>query len=308
MAGVELELKVNEPFGFRETVFAHGWVTLAPFQWDAQEEQLRRIERLESGRAVRLRIWDGGAADDAHLVRVSTVGANVSEKVREELASRVRWMLRMDEDLGEFYDLCSEHEPLRFVVERGAGRLLRSPTVFEDAVKVLCTTNTNWSQTMAVVMRLCEKLGEPLAPDEGLFAFPSPEQIARQTDDFLREEIRLGYRATNVRRLGEAVASGELDLETLKDESMGGDQLRHLLLRLDGFGPYAVAQMMSLLGRYDYIGVDSDMRNFVSRAYFNDGRVTDAQILQVYHRWGKWKYLVYWAESYGSMFSTADTT
>jgi len=302
---LELELRVKPPFGFRETVFSHGWVSLAPFQWDAEADALLRVERLASGKVVRLRIRDGGAEAENRVVRVAADGGSLSEEDRREVAAKVRWMLRLDEDLSEFYDLCREHEALSFVPESGSGRLLRSPTVFEDAVKVLCTTNTNWSQTMAVVMRLCERLGQPLEAEEGWYAFPEPQQIAATNEDFLRQEIRLGYRAAYVHELAQAVSSGRLDLEDLRSHRLGSDAVRILLSRLSGFGPYAVAQMLALLGYYDYVGVDTDMRNFVSTHYFGGARVTDTEILRVYQRWGKWKSLVYWAESYGRTLAGA---
>src|SRR6266545_2400997 len=46
---------------------------------------------------------------------------------------------------------------LRWALARGAGRLLRSPTVFEDAVKTLCTTNCSWALTRLMVERLCAR-------------------------------------------------------------------------------------------------------------------------------------------------------
>jgi 3-methyladenine DNA glycosylase/8-oxoguanine DNA glycosylase len=304
---LELELFVQPPFGFRETVFSHGWVTLAPFQWDAEGEALLRVERLDSDKVVRLRIWDGGLAGGNCVVRVSIEGEELNEEDRREVEEKVRWMLRLDEDLSEFYDLCREHDALAFVVETGAGRLLRSPTVFEDAVKVLCTTNTNWSQTMAVIMRLCENVGKPFDLEEGLFCFPTAEEVAARDEAFLREQIRLGYRATYVLELAETVASGRLDLESLKGPTMQSEAVRHLLLKLNGFGPYAVSQMLVLLGHYDYLGVDTDLRNFVSRNYFGGARVTDTEVLHVYQRWGKWKYLVYWAEAFGRTFAGAES-
>jgi hypothetical protein len=46
-------------------------------------------------------------------------------------------MFRLDEDLSGFYELVRDDE-LAWCT-RGAGRMLRAPTVFEDVVKTICT-------------------------------------------------------------------------------------------------------------------------------------------------------------------------
>ena len=43
----------------------------------------------------------------------------------------------------------------------GIGRLLRSPTVFEDLVKVICTTNVQWGGTKRMVRELVDAFGLP---------------------------------------------------------------------------------------------------------------------------------------------------
>jgi hypothetical protein len=50
-------------------------------------------------------------------------------------------MFRLDEDLSGFYTLVGEDNELAWCA-RGAGRMLRAPTVFEDVVKTDCTPAT----------------------------------------------------------------------------------------------------------------------------------------------------------------------
>jgi hypothetical protein len=50
------------------------------------------------------------------------------------LAETARHILRIDEDLSGFYDTAGADPDLSRVTT-GAGRMLRSPTVFEDVVK-----------------------------------------------------------------------------------------------------------------------------------------------------------------------------
>ena len=66
-----------------------------------------------------------------------------------ELAGTIRHMLRMDDDLSPFYARGAEDPELAWAAE-GAGRMLRSPTVFEDVVKTICTTNCTWTAPLGV--------------------------------------------------------------------------------------------------------------------------------------------------------------
>jgi 3-methyladenine DNA glycosylase/8-oxoguanine DNA glycosylase len=70
------------------------------------------------------------------------------------LARAVRHMLRLDEDFSEFYDHCKLKGGTWGEIRIGTGHLLRSPTVFEDLVKVICTTNIQWSGTKRMVREL----------------------------------------------------------------------------------------------------------------------------------------------------------
>ena len=101
----------------------------------------------------------------------------------------------------------------------GAGRMIRSPTVFEEVVKTICTTNCTWSATIRMVSALVEHLGEPApgATDRPLgHAFPTPEAMARKKDAV--STLKLSERAigaSTCRSLARSVASGKLDLEAL---------------------------------------------------------------------------------------------
>ena len=63
----------------------------------------------------------------------------------------------------------------------GAGRMLRSPTVFEDLVKTICTTNCTWSATVRMVTALVDELGVAAF---GGRTFPTPAAMAAAGDDF----------------------------------------------------------------------------------------------------------------------------
>jgi hypothetical protein len=74
------------------------------------------------------------------MLRVRIVAGRASERVRDSLIKTVRHMSRLDEDLSAFYVLVPEGSELSWCAT-GAGRMLRAPTVFEDVVNTIRTTN-----------------------------------------------------------------------------------------------------------------------------------------------------------------------
>jgi N-glycosylase/DNA lyase len=201
----------------------------------------------------------------------------------------VRYMLRLDDDLSAFYAVASEDPELAWAAA-GAGRMMRSPTVFEDVVKTICTTNCAWSATVRMTTALVDHLGAP-APD-GRRAFPSPAAMAEADEDFYRDVVRAGYRGGYLRSLAATVADGILDLELLNDPSLGDEEVAERLMALPGCGPYATAHMMMLLGRYSRLILDSWTRPTYAR--LNGRKAADKTIERRFRRYRDYAGLAFW--------------
>jgi 3-methyladenine DNA glycosylase/8-oxoguanine DNA glycosylase len=269
--------------------YSHGWSQLSPMLWDEDAGVLYRTELL-ADKVVELEFRQ---ADDVALELTVLSEAALSDTDRDELVARARRMLALDQDLEEFYALCGTEPRLAHVPAEGRGRILRCSSVFEDAVKCICTTNTTWAQTKGMVRRLVEKLGEPSPVSDGR-AFPTPQAIAAAGEGVLQNDVRLGYRSPYVHQLAERVAAGELDLEALRFSSQSSAELRKQLLKIKGIGPYAAASLLILLGRYDYIGVDSWARKLVSKQFYRGHPVTDKDIQSAFDSFGQWRALAYY--------------
>jgi 3-methyladenine DNA glycosylase/8-oxoguanine DNA glycosylase len=247
-------------FNFLSTVESHGWYRLAPFRWSREERVLRRAEALPEG-VVELEITH---RDGALYVR----GARDSEELRR----RISRMFQLHLDLGEFYALTRKSPQHAWVEPAGFGRLLCGSTLWEDAVKVIATTNTMWRQTVRMVELLVEKCGR-----DG--SFPTREDVARFSADELQRDCRLGYRAKSIRALADIDLSGITDYR-----------------KLPGIGPYGDAHLRAMEGRHEDIAVDTEFRRFVRERYHGGRKVGDATLLRRYAKWGRWKYLAYWSE------------
>jgi 3-methyladenine DNA glycosylase/8-oxoguanine DNA glycosylase len=285
------------PFDFESTATAHGWVMLRPFEWHRATAELRRIHRLNSGNVIRLRLKEGNSrASSTVQVTVETVAA-LTPIEEAEVSRIVRRMLRLDEDFNEFYQLGSQLNGWELRLRPGSGRLLRCPTLFEDIIYTLCTTNITWSGTIRMVDQLTAQLGEPLADLPEWRAFPTPEAIAAAGTDKLKQVIGLGYRSTYVWELAMAIAEGRLDLQSFEDPTLSTEALYESLRQIKGVGPYAAATLLMILGRYEYLAIDTELRTFVSKKYFAGQPASDTQIRSIYDPWGRWQYLAYWFDT-----------
>jgi 3-methyladenine DNA glycosylase/8-oxoguanine DNA glycosylase len=212
-----------------------------------------------------------------------------------ELRRRLRRMFQLDVDVAEFHAMASESARHAWVVEAGFGRLLCGATLFEDAVKIIATTNTTWRQTRRMIELLVAKCGR-----DG--AFPSPEDVLRFSPDELQEDCRLGYRAKSMHALAAT------DLAPFGDTSLPTGELYRRYLKLPGIGPYGAAHLLAMEGRHDFIAVDSEFRRHVRETYHAGRKVSDKAMLRRYAKWGRWKYLGYWSELWNSVADAVAAT
>jgi 3-methyladenine DNA glycosylase/8-oxoguanine DNA glycosylase len=291
----ELHIPLPVDFRFGATVVSHGWYLLAPFRWKRSEQRLDRPETIAPGRTVDLAIT-GSASELRVAIRGRT---SVAE--RALIARRMRRVFQLDVPLEEFHALCARSSSHQAIAGSGFGRLLCGSTPFEDIVKIITTTNTTWRQTMRMNELLVETYGE-LSPS-GAKAFPAAEVLAALDPAELQERCRLGYRARSIHQLAEGIVSGTIDLGAIGDQTLSTERLLKSYQQLPGIGPYGAAHLLAMDGRHDTIAVDSEFRRFVRERYFGGRPTSDEKMLARYRRWGRWRYLAYWAELWGSVES-----
>ena len=262
---------------------------------DAEGRALEATLPVPSRRPRTVRVEHGGKGRAAVIAAGRRPGAREQEAIR----TAVEHVLRLDEDLSDFYEVARGDPELSWAAA-GAGRLVRSPTVFEDVVKTICTTNCSWSATERMVAALVEHLGERAdgAPHSGPYgrAFPTPGAMADADDNFYRDVVRAGYRGAYLRTLASSVASGETELEELgraTPDELPDHEVAERLLALPGVGPYAAAHVMMLLGRYTPLVLDSWTRPKYARLV-GKKLVKDTTIVRRFGRYGPYAGLAFW--------------
>ncbi|MEM8885501.1 MAG: hypothetical protein AAGD14_15660 [Planctomycetota bacterium] len=236
-------------FDLHATIRSHGWSDLPPFELDADEPRL--VIRLPEGVAT---VTPGGISARTRAMRQAAAGC-----------------LRFDLDLRAFWELCKDDPDLAWVPKAKAGRFLRAPSAFADAVMILATTNCTWALTKKMLRDLVERYGE-----NG--AFPSQERLARA------RRYGFGYRDAYLR----AMAKGP-SWEHYRSDPRPTDELRRELLKVPGFGPYAVDNFLRSVGRFDGFAVDSMVRSRWKKLYPR-GRSMERR----FARFGEWRGLAMW--------------
>lgn len=283
----------GEPVDLWRTMNSHGFAELAPTRLDEEARTLEVTLRMRKGKPRRVRLREGRPE---HAV-VEILGPAAGAHVQEDVVAGVRRVLRLDHDLSGFYAKAGGDPDLAWAAT-GAGRMLQGPSVFEDVVKTVCTTNCAWSATVRMVNALVEHLGQTAVGGGGPLsnAFPTPERMADTPEVFYRDIVRAGYRGAYLSSLARSVAEGELDLEALAsatpDELADGD-LEQRLLALPGVGPYAAAHIMMTIGRNSRLILDSWTRPKYARL-MGKKTVSDTQIRRRFARYGDHAGLAFW--------------
>ena len=159
--------------------------------------------------------------------------------------------------------------------------------MFEDLVKMICTTNCSWALTEKMVNGLVSELGT--ASNDGRKSFPAATVMARQSAEFYRDKIRAGYRSAYLKELAQRVASGELDVESWLTSEASLIDLMKEIKSVKGVGNYAAENLLKLIGRYDGLALDPPPRAQFTKAR-NGGRVaSDKKILRFYSRFNSWR-------------------
>ena len=209
----------GEPVHFMRTIASHGVADLPPGRVDDEQRAYETTVAIRGARPRTVRITEGGPA----LARIDVRGARLSPTAGARVLESVRRMLNLDEDLSDFYAVAANDPDLAWAT-RGAGRMLRTPTVFEAVAKTICTTNCAWSATVRMVSALVSELGEVSATGDAR-AFPAPAAMAQADETFYRDVVRAGYRGAYLRAVAAQVASGEVGSRGTRDHP-GRQRLR----------------------------------------------------------------------------------
>jgi len=277
-----VELDAPDHYNLSMTCHAHGWLNLAPFRWDQGSQALHfsafiddipvDIETTQAGRKVAasitspIRLTDDQLASGARLIRRSL-----------DLDADTAGLLEIAERVGQEYVS---------IIKKGAGRLLHSPTLWEDAAKTLFTTNCTWSLTRKMCEAACSERFSRAAPS-GVYPFPPPQAIAECTPAQLKKLMPVGYRSDYLVPLAEKFAQ-DPTLSGIETNGLNYKEADKLVRALRGFADYGVAHLLILAGYFNEIPIDTSVVSYLKKNY--RVRKPRSFIDRNYRKWKQYKW------------------
>jgi 3-methyladenine DNA glycosylase/8-oxoguanine DNA glycosylase len=284
-----LALEAPPDYVLSRDVCSYGYFLLEPNHWRPRERTFTTTIALAAGAATFTISQTGRAGSDLLAAPDRALARSEIAGARAMLAR----MLRLDEPrevLRAFHRIDPRWK------RSGRGRLMRSPTLFEDVLKTVTSCNVAWTSTIIMNRKLALLAGHKSRT--GLHAFPTPGAIAKLRPSTLRARCSVGYRDARMVELARMFNSGELDPAWFESPGTSDEQVRERLLDLPGVGPYAAANILQLLGRYGHLPLDTESVRHGRTVLGFTG--TSAQVMKKvrahFEPFGEHRFRSYWFE------------
>lgn len=178
-------------------------------RWDGQSYE--RILDLD-GHRVKLEVTQT-APPEAPRLEIKLVGPRTASNLKPAVVASVERLLGIRIDLTDFYRLAARDAKLGPLVDRFRGmKPPRFSNIFEALTNGIACQQVTLTQGIRVLNRLAQEYGPSF---EGTNGFPSPEVIAEQKPEALRQLGLSHQKADYLIGLGRAVVEGRIDLEGL---------------------------------------------------------------------------------------------
>ena len=260
------------------TSHAHGWKYLAPFSWKDDAHTLRFAVMVDE---CPIDIECCQSKSDIQAL-ISSHTALAAEQL-DEIRVMIRRTLCLDIDTLRLLEKAEKVGPeFAKLIINGAGRMLRSPTLWEDAAKTLFTTNCTWALTRKMCDAFCSEKFSPATPC-GTYPFPLPKTIVEYSPEKLKRIVPVGYRAGYVTALAHCFTADPC-LCNLETDGLDYRSADGIVRNLKGFADYACAHLLVLAGYFDKIPIDTTVISFLKENY--RVRKPHSFVVRHYRKWG----------------------
>nr|WP_029326669.1 DNA-3-methyladenine glycosylase [Bacillus coahuilensis] len=211
---------------------------------------------------------------------------------RKQVAKYIWEWFDMDQDLEEFYQLATQDDILRDLVQKYAGlRIMCIPDLFEVLSWAIMGQQINLTFAYTLKKRFVEQYGEYLSfEEEPYWLYPSAETIAELSVEDLRTLQFTNRKAAYIIELAKTLASGGLVKEELL-EIQDDDLIRKALTSKRGIGPWtADYAMMKCLHRTTAFPVaDVGLHNALKNQLGLDRKPTIEETKAMGENWKGWE-------------------
>ena len=186
---------------------------------------------MECGQAFR---WRQVASPDigdhfegvifGNLVRAKQEGSTIVFASEPDPPSAFRPILEdylgLNHDLDAIYSAMDEDPVLAPLIQKYPGLRILRQDPWECLVSFICSANNNIKRISQNVEDISSTFGRriPVSNGENRWAFPAPDALAAAGEQAFRD-LRIGYKAEYIDRTAQIVATGEIDLFSLREAS-----------------------------------------------------------------------------------------
>lgn len=196
---------------------------------------------LTCGQAFRWLGHDGGweSVIGPHWVRLTRTADHIVATTTTRQTDW-RWLadyLQTNLDLEPVLLSFPKDEPLRQSIAACRGLRLLRQDPWECLASFILSSTKQIVQIQQIIGLLCERFGDPVIAPAGrgpFFTFPTAGRIAAASEAELRA-CKMGFRAPNLLATAQRVASGNMNLASLRTHTV--DDARDHLTGLPGVGP-----------------------------------------------------------------------
>ena len=282
MKRLTLEFKKPLYYNLRSTCQSHGWVNLAPFKYDGKRNILNFALNVTN------QSYDIFVEEvDSKIITTIISEDDYNEKEKNKIKNAVIRILDLRTDTSQLLRKAEKFgEEYVTLIKNGAGRLLRSSTLWEDAAKTLFTTNCSWALTKKMCEAACSKEFVRKTP-YGIYPFPDSRAFLEFSSNEIRSLIPLGYRADYFLSLSK-IFSKYTVINEIENGEFTFEEAYKQINSLKGFGEYATSHLLILTGYFNKIPIDTVVTSYLKRNY--SFRKTQSFIDRHYGKWGDYKW------------------
>lgn len=225
---------------------------------------------LDCGQAFRWERQEDGSykgVAGGHFLHIAKIGDDLIFKNTSEKVFNDFWVNYFDlnKDYDQICQQLKEDKLLSSTIDEYYGIRILNQDSWEALCSFVISQQNNIKRIKQIIDRLCKAYGDEV--EQGYYSFPSAKSLAQlSVENF--EALGTGYRAKYLEKLSKDVASGNIDLEKIKNMPL--EQARKELLSIYGVGiKVANCALLFGFGFYSCFPVDVWMKRVME--YYPNG-------------------------------------
>ena len=256
-----------------------------------------------TGRTVLFHVRSKCAAPDGVLdYTLHTGGPGGTEGIEQDAVRWLRWLLSLDDDLGDFYGL-AQNDPcfVPVVQELNGYHQVKFGSPFEAATWAIVSQRSRMSTARKVYQSFLKTLGHRIRLEgHDYWAFPDPQEVAPLG------EADLPFALQGLRR-GEYILDAARALGSVTPDflwSAPDAELEEWLRGIRGIGPWSARFiLLRALGRYQGLPENEPgITRAASLVYGAGMTLTPQDVERISNEYGRWRgywahYLRVWAQN-----------